>query len=135
MWMAHHSIFRIIRRTSGRLMLANGLLLLVIVLVPFPTKTMGEFINTPARDTAVQFYTGYFILVSITFNLLIWVVSRNRDILSLGVTRQQTRRLQLLQLRGLFFNGLIFAVAFFNAWVALAMSIATWVFWAILIRD
>jgi uncharacterized membrane protein len=134
MWIAHHSIFKILRRTSVNLMLANGLLLLVVALVPFPTKTLGAFINTPAKDTAILFYTGYFILISIAFNLLMFVATRKKTLIDKDIPEIKIKQIRRGQQKGFLFNLLIFIVAFFSPWIALAMSFATWIYWALIMK-
>src|SRR3954453_21936139 len=69
-WIGHHSLFKNLRSTDSFVMLANGFLLMLVALVPFPTKTLGLFLQTPALKAAVVFYTGYFVLIGIAFKLL-----------------------------------------------------------------
>ena len=135
MWLAHHTIFGLVRRVNTELMLANGLLLLLVVLVPFPTKTLGEFIHTEAKHTAAIFYTGYFVLISAAFTLLTRVATAPRyALLQEGVTAATVAQLRRSQVLGLVCNALIAASAFFNVWLALGLSTSMWVYWASLSR-
>jgi len=59
---------------------------MLIALIPFPTKTLGEFLLTIGFKTAVIFYTAYFVLISIAFRLLWYAASRKPGILSNDVT-------------------------------------------------
>src|SRR5436305_12013636 len=61
-WMGHHDLFKKLRNTDNSLMITNGILLMLVALVPFPTKTLGLYLLTGALKTAVIFYTGYFVL-------------------------------------------------------------------------
>ncbi|HET8627376.1 MAG TPA: TMEM175 family protein [Thermomicrobiales bacterium] len=45
-WMAHHGLFRYIRRWDRRLLTLNLLLLLSITFLPFPTAVVGRYGNT-----------------------------------------------------------------------------------------
>ncbi|QKG54275.1 TMEM175 family protein [Hymenobacter sp. BRD67] len=135
MWLAHHTIFGLVRRVNTELMLANGLLLLLVVLVPFPTKTLGEFIHTDARHTAAIFYTGYFVLISAAFVLLTRVATAPRyHLLREGVAPATLAQLRRSQDLGLLCNVLIAATAFLNVWLALALSTSMWMYWASLSR-
>lgn len=69
-WMGHHGLFKNLRNTDNRVMMSNGFLLLLVALVPLPTKTLGLFLMTGAFKTAVIFYTSYFVLISIAFRLI-----------------------------------------------------------------
>src|SRR5215831_3028271 len=43
-WVNHHAILRLVHKSSSPFIYANGLLLLTVVIVPFPTTLLGEFI-------------------------------------------------------------------------------------------
>lgn len=130
MWMMHHSIFKFYKRTTAPLMLLNGLLLLLIVFLPYPTRTLSEFVLTPARDTAIQFYVGFFFVISLAFNLLLRVSLYRRDKLHEAHHDEGLRQLYRKQLVGLALNGTAAAVSFFLPWAALALNFFTWIYWA-----
>ncbi len=133
MWMAHHTIFSLTRRVNTELMLANGLLLFLVVLVPFPTKTLGEFVLTEARHTATVFYTGYFVLISAAFNLLVFVVAHPAyGLLRPGLPATVPTALKRSQWVGLACNVAIMGLAFVSVWLALGLSTAMWGYWAFL---
>ena len=54
-WMGHHGLFKYLRNTNNAVMMANGFLLMLIALVPFPAKTLGLFFQTGAFKAAVIF--------------------------------------------------------------------------------
>src|SRR5690349_8475598 len=64
-WIGHHSLFKMLKRSDNAIMISNGFLLMLVALVPFPTKTLGMFLQGAALKTAVIFYTGYFVLISL----------------------------------------------------------------------
>jgi uncharacterized membrane protein len=47
MWMNHHAMFKLVQKTDGVFMLANGFLLLLVTLVPFPTGLLAQYLLTP----------------------------------------------------------------------------------------
>lgn len=130
-WIGHHSLFKMLHRPDGSIMITNGLLLMLIALVPFPTKTLGEFLLTGGFETAVIFYTAYFVLISIAFRLLWYAASRKPGILLNEVTVVQIKQTTRNENTGLICNTIIFAVAFFNPWLALVLSFAMWVYWLV----
>jgi len=89
MWINHHRLFVHIQKADDLLMAVNLLVLLGVVVVPFPTQLMAVSIvsNNPvyARDVAI-FYNGCYLAISLLFNLL-WWVCRQRHVLDhyLGV--------------------------------------------------
>lgn len=128
-WVGHHGLFKMFRQPDSAIMMTNGLLLMLVALVPFPTKTLGEFLLTDALQTAVIFYTGYFVLISLAFRLLWFAASRKGELLIHDITAKQIRQTTRNENIGLICNTLIFGVAFINPWAALALSFAMWVYW------
>jgi uncharacterized membrane protein len=110
-------------------MITNGFLLMLVALVPFSTKTLGLFLQTGALKTAVIFYTGYFVLISLAFRLLWHAATRKRDSLTHGITDSQIRLTTKNENIGLICNSIIMAVAFVNPWIALTLSFAMWIYW------
>lgn len=131
MWMAHHQMFKLLRTTNNRLILGNGLLLLIIALVPFPTKTVGEFLLTNAQKTAILFYTGYCLLVALTSIFFIHIVkSGNGHLLLKSVSKETVERICKGIYVGTVLNAVIFITAFFIPVVALILNFCMWIFWA-----
>ena len=130
-WIGHHSLFKMFSTSDNGIMITNGLLLMLIALVPFPTKTLGEFLLSDGFKTATIFYTGYFVLISLGFRLLWFAASRKKENLINDVTATEIRRTTKNENIGLLCNTIIFAVAFFNPWLALALSFAMWVYWLV----
>src|ERR1700735_3375001 len=76
MWVHHHVIFRLVCRVDATLLFANGSLLLLVTVVPFPTAVVAEYLRTPAATAAVTLYTGVFVGISIAFYLLLMAAFR-----------------------------------------------------------
>ncbi|HEV8504893.1 MAG TPA: TMEM175 family protein [Chitinophagaceae bacterium] len=128
-WIGHHSLFKLLRKTNNSIMVANGLLLMLIALIPFPTKTLGTFLLTGGLKTAVVFYTGYFVLISLAFRLLWYAATQSREQLIQEITVSQIRQTTRNENIGLICNSLILCIALINPWIALTLSFAMWVYW------
>lgn len=128
-WIGHHGLFKMLHRSDNSIMITNGLLMMLVALVPFPTKTLGEFLLTGGFKSAVIFYTAYFVLISIAFRLLWHAATRKAGILMHDVTEKQIKLTTRNENIGLLCNTIIFAVAFINPWLALAFSFVMWVYW------
>ena len=136
MWMSHHQIFKLIGTASNKLILVNGLLLLIVALVPFPTKTLGEFIGTDAQKMAIIFYTGYSVLIASAFVFFIYAAKNRNASHFLPNTTPKTISGITRDLRtGLFLNMIIFCIAFFAPVIALILNFSMWVFWALVSRS
>jgi uncharacterized membrane protein len=81
MWVNHHRLFTLIRRVDHTLLLLNGLLLLGVTFVPFPTAVLSAYIHTRAGRTAATVYSGTFTVMAIFFNLLWRYAARERRLL------------------------------------------------------
>lgn len=72
MWINHHGMFDRIARVDRPLLMLNLLLLMAIVLVPFPTEMMGDFIPKGGADAraAATVYGALGVTIGVTFALL-----------------------------------------------------------------
>jgi uncharacterized membrane protein len=70
MWMNHHRIFRLVRRVDDWLLLTNGLLLLCVTFIPFPTAVLAENLETSQAKTATIFYSGSFLALALVYNMM-----------------------------------------------------------------
>src|ERR1700722_3093862 len=82
MWVNHHGIFRLIRKTNTRLLFSNGLLLLVITVAPFSTALFSAYFNTPEARSAAAVYGATFIVAALAFWLVWSTLLRDRTLLS-----------------------------------------------------
>jgi uncharacterized membrane protein len=130
-WIGHHGMFKMLHKSDNSIMITNGLLLMLVALVPFPTKTLGEFLLTGGFKTAVIFYTGYFVLISIAFRLLWYVAIRKPGILLNEISSVQIKQTTRNENIGLICNAIILGVAFINPWLALVLSFTMWVYWLV----
>ncbi len=78
MWLNHHRMFNLIHRTDQLLLLLNGLLLLGVTFVPFPTAVVGAYLDRDGEKTAACFMSAVYIGIAIAFNLLWRYVSSPR---------------------------------------------------------
>jgi uncharacterized membrane protein len=133
MWMAHHRVFKMLRTSNTALILSNGLLLLVIALVPLPTRTMGEFVFTHAFKAAVLFYTGYSVLVATVFVIFISTAqSAGERLLLPEVSPEMIKGFAGQLWTGMLLNLAIWILAFFFPLASLILNCCMWIFWAIL---
>jgi uncharacterized membrane protein len=70
MWINHHRMFSLISRADDRLLAWNGLLLMGVTLVPFPTSLVAEYLGHPGERAAAVVYNGEFVVIAVLFNLL-----------------------------------------------------------------
>jgi uncharacterized membrane protein len=134
MWVHHHVIFRLVRRTDVRLLFANGLLLMLVTVVPFPTAVVAEYLMTPAAPAACTLYAGVFVGIAIAFYLLLMAAFRESNL------DPEASATTVLRLRRDYRWGppmyLTAAIAApFSPWLAMAICSGLWIFWAVTTRE
>jgi uncharacterized membrane protein len=70
-WITHHDLMRLVRATDRPVRLANGMALLYVTFIPFPTAVLAANLGGPEIKTAAAFYCGTFVFGSAAFNLLV----------------------------------------------------------------
>jgi uncharacterized membrane protein len=84
-WVQHHWIFTQITRADHPLLYWNGMLLLFVTFVPFPTGLLAEYLLHPDAKVATSLYTGNFLIISVIFHGLWRHVSKNEGLLGTNV--------------------------------------------------
>ena len=131
MWINHHRLFTHIRRTDNTLLVLNGLLLLGVTFVPFPTAVVAEYIPRPAGQAAAVLFSGTYTVLAVMFNLL-WRYSSGKNRL---LDRRADPRVVEAITRGysvgppLYF--LSFALAFVNVAASIVMNLLLAIFFAL----
>lgn len=73
LWVNHHRVFTIVRRTDRAFMFWNGLLLLLVTFVPFPTGLLAEYMaggDAGQFRIAVLIYAGNGCLIALAFRAM-----------------------------------------------------------------
>jgi uncharacterized membrane protein len=70
MWINHHRMFTLIKRSTDTLLILNLFLLLGATVVPFPTAVLMAHLGGPDQKLAVIFYNSVFVIIGVMFNLL-----------------------------------------------------------------
>ena len=77
MWVSHHQMLGMIERVNYRILFVNGLLLLTVTFVPFPTAVLAEHLSTAEAKSAVAFYCATFVVNGLVWNLLSETITRS----------------------------------------------------------
>ena len=135
-WMGHHKIFNKIWKANHWIILLNGLVLLFVVLFPFPTKTVGAFIGTEAVNTAVTFYAGFTGVIVLCMLLLnLGIVNNPKSIINADKNLPWFKNQIKQQGLAILVYAIAATVAFYSPTIALAITFLMWVFWAIVTKD
>lgn len=131
MWVNHHKIFKQIYSRNTAIMFANGLILFLVSAVSYPTALLARFFNGEASNIAVALYTGIFVLINISYNLLWFIASKNKKLLRPGITDLAIHKIRNNYLYGFPTYLIAFGISFQYPAIALAISMLLLVFWAL----
>ena len=128
MWVSHHGLMRMIEGVNYPILFANGLLLLTVTFVPFPTAVLAEHLATHEARSAVAFYCASFAVNGLVWNLLFRTMVRS------GCLRPQVDAATISGVRRAYYLGLSVylaaaVLAFVQPWLGLGLNISLWVLW------
>ncbi|HJZ47002.1 MAG TPA: TMEM175 family protein [Roseiflexaceae bacterium] len=130
-WVNHHRLFTIIRRSDSRFLFLNGLLLLVVTTIPFPTALLAEYLERPAATVACAIYTGTFVLLAFSFYAFWRYAAHRNRLLAHTVTDEQVAAISRSFLFGPISYLLAFALAFVNVFASFGVCMLLALFWAV----
>lgn len=131
MWINHHTIVKLVRRADTLFVFANGFHLLHVTIVPFITALVARYLTTPAASTACAIYAGVFAVGNLVFNGLWRAGAHERRLLHPHVPQARVDWLTKSYLAGFPVYVMATALAFWNAYVSIALCCCLWVVWAI----
>jgi uncharacterized membrane protein len=124
MWINHHRIFTLIGRLDDRLLFYNGLLLLGVTVVPFPTALVAAYLGHSGQYVAAAVYNGTFIVIAVFFNLLWRSASTGRRLLHAHANASRVEAITASYRWGPAIYTFAFALAFVSVAASLALNLA-----------
>jgi len=129
-WVNHHASLKLVHKSSASFIYSNGLLLLTVVFVPFPTSLMGEFILTDYAGPAVFLYNAVLAIQGLSWIFLCGSAIKNH------LTKNEKSKIQMqVSRRNGYFAFTIYALfALLALWFPLTIAVVstlTWIFWLI----
>jgi uncharacterized membrane protein len=91
-WLAHHRMFKIVRRIDARFVALNLVVLAFVALLPFPTEAYGEYPS--ARPTLIV-YAAAISMSSLSSAVLWWYASRGNRLIDPSTPRDWVAHAQL----------------------------------------
>lgn len=120
-WMAHHSVFSVIRGYDRKLIWLNSLFLMCVAFLPFPTALLGEYGN---HQLVVAIYAASLAVTRMPLTALWWYASSGRRFVDADF---DASTIKVFRIRGLTISLMFLAsiaVSFFSVWLA----ISSWIF-------
>ena len=120
-WISHHNLFTFIKKVDQRFLLINGLLLMGVTLVPFPTALVAEHVRFANERAATQVYGVMSFVIWLVYNGLWWYASHKHRLLEPDTPQAVIRSItwQFGLAPALYLVG--FALSYVSAWFSLAI--------------
>ena len=128
MWINHHRLFSHMHRSSDLLMVANLLLLLGVVWIPYPTSLMAQAVFTGRLMDAAILYNGSYLVIAFLFNLLFGVCVTG-GLLDRNVSG--VRNIARSYALGVLMYVICFAVTWWNVPLSLAINFGMAIFFLV----
>jgi len=130
MWVNHHRIFTLLKKTDNAFLYWNGLLLMLISIVPFPTSLLADYFLTPAARIGALVYAGHGFFISLAFQGVWRHAIRNERLLLPG-TKDEVARLTAQYRFGPLMYLVAFVLAFFSAWLSIGLCLLFAIFFSL----
>ncbi len=131
MWVNHHRIFNLIRRTDQAVLALNLLLMLGVTFLPFPTAVVARNIQSVDARTAVLFYNGTFTVIAISWGVLWRYAARNRHLMAKDVDEHSVRGVSRQYALGPLYYIAAGAVALFSPLTSVVIDLLLAIFFAL----
>ena len=128
-WVGHHNLLLALDKTSSWFQLANGFLLFTVILLPFSTSFMAEYLNTPYAQPAIVVFMANTLVHNIGWVLLHWSVLRPRPLVKESVGVAAARKAALGAKYGFVVYSVLLLAALWFPRLALIVSVLTWIYW------
>jgi uncharacterized membrane protein len=122
MWVNHHRIFTIVRKTDHAFLFWNGLLLMVVSIVPFPTELLAKYFLTPAAKVVAAIYAGHGLLIALAFTALWRHATRHERLIAPG-SQAAVARLSSQYRFGPLMYLIAAMLAPFSAWASIGLCL------------
>ena len=132
MWLNHHSIMHFIKRANRLFFVFNGLLLMAITFLNFPTALVAESVPLRFDDQrfAALVYCGTMVFIALCYNLLWFYASRGRRLIARNIPNSEVEKVSHQYVYGVPLYAFAFVLAFFSPLASMAVIFAMALFFA-----
>lgn len=129
-WVNHHHMFKLIERTNHAFLIINGVFLMAIAFLPWPTAVVAEYVLRDPGDRAAATFTYGLTMVAIAvmFNV-VWRYAIARGLLMPGLDPDGIRRASRNYMAGPTVYGVATVIAPWAPVVSLGIYAALAVYW------
>jgi uncharacterized membrane protein len=127
-WVNHHRIFTFVQRSDHFLLYWNGLLLLLISFLPFPTTLLAEYLLHPAAKVAGAVFAGTLFAIALAFKGLWSYAAKNGRLLARSIDHKDIEQITRQHRYGPMMYFAAFAVSFASTGLSVGLCLCLSVF-------
>lgn len=131
MWVNHHRVFNLIRRTDQGVLALNLLLMLGVSFLPFPTLVVARHIHTPDASMAAMFFNGTLTAIAFAWGFLWRYAARRSHLLDDQVDHRSVHGISRQYLLGPLYYIVAFIVAIFSPLTSVILDLLLAIFFAL----
>ena len=128
-WYGHHSLFGALDKTSDQFQFASGFFLLTVVILPFPTAFMAEYLNTPYAQPPIVFYCFCCLVHNLGWRLLLNSTRKPKQLAKSAEHIQKVNGAIKSNRVGTIISVAILLLSWWFPYVALILNLMLWSFW------
>jgi len=131
-WINHHTIFRNLRAVDRTIQFINLILLMTVVLLPYPTALLGRYLNSGQNGSvAAAFYAVVMTLMSVAFLALVAWALTHRELLRPELEAARPGTVLPRFAPGLVVYAVSIGLAFISTWLVVALYAFNAVYYAL----
>ncbi len=130
MWVNHHRMLRHIRHANDTFLYLNGLLLLLVTFVPFPTALVAAHLRDSHARTAAAIYAGTYEALALVFNLMWSYAAKGHRLLGSQANAAQVHAITRQYRTGPALYLIAFGLAFLSPEASFGFCLLLAVYWA-----
>ena len=129
-WVNHHALLKLVDRSSPSFIYANGLLILTVVFIPFPTSLLGEYILTDHSAPAVILFNSVLAMQALSWIVITHAALKNKLV-------KNDKSILIIRRNGKFgyfaftLYSLCAIIAYWFPLGAAILTTITWTFWLV----
>ena len=119
-WINHHHICKHIFRCDNNMQILNSLILLAVIVVPFSTSLLAEYINQKEQQTAIAIYGATYCFIALVYYLM-WNYAYKKKFTAPDTDEKFLKATKRIYVVGIFYTLFAFATSFVSVILALVL--------------
>ncbi|MCH5586128.1 DUF1211 domain-containing protein [Shimazuella sp. AN120528] len=119
-WFNHHTMFHYIKKVDHRLIIMNTLLMLNVVVIPFCSSLLGEYITSgnPNAKISALIYGAWISIGGVPFNMIWTYALKKKELLEEGYSHTELMYMKKHFNRGPIIYLVVTLLALINVWIS-----------------